>query len=276
MKEYNKHCCGETEDITDALPQVIRVHSPCRRHIYGTVTKVLLLADDTNVTATRQLVVPKIDRTVPVLRVEASSGDSEYESGVWTTQDVLLTFINQANTKGNTRLYAYIEGQPGVQLFYNDGYAETDARNLPWLMGGAGSAPNYTYDTTQNVTYCYQLVSESGLTSEIVRLTVALDKSAPVISNPYVKSGSTTTLLNALTFNLFFREAEIVVPVTDQGSGIARVEMILTPVPGGGEAITYTRDYLNPASVNASFDLDINFKGHITLKANLAEMPNSF
>ncbi|NCB52320.1 MAG: hypothetical protein EOM54_10615, partial [Clostridia bacterium] len=234
-----------------------------------TVMKNARLADGaTYVSAAQAIIVPKVDSTVPILTVTGRAGQLAYpDTGAWTASDAVLTFTNNSYTKGNAHLYAYLEGHPETPLFYNDLLGETQGSNPLWIMGGRGSTLTNTYRTTQNNTYCFQLVSESGVAGNVVRFSIAVDKTKPVITDPYVRSGSATILLNALTGGLFFNEAEILVPVSDVGSGIATVRLTLTPTPGNGSPVVTTNTYNNLECATASFTVGINFRGTISIAA---------
>ncbi|NCB52687.1 MAG: hypothetical protein EOM54_12555, partial [Clostridia bacterium] len=234
-----------------------------------TATKNARMADGaTYVSKSEDIIVPKVDSTVPILTVTGKVGQLVYsEAGLWTSSDVVLTYTNNSATKGKTRLYAYVEGHPETPLFYNDLLGETEGANPLWIIDGLGSALTNTYKTTQSNPYCFRLVSESGVEGNTVNFRVSVDKTKPVITNPYVRSGSITIFLNALTGGLFFKEAEVVVPVTDAGSGIANVRMTLTPTSGNGNPVVATKTFANPESATATFAVGINFRGFISLSA---------
>ncbi|NCC66584.1 MAG: hypothetical protein EOM14_00110, partial [Clostridia bacterium] len=234
-----------------------------------TVTKNARLSDGASyVSASETIEVPKIDSTVPILTVTGKAGTLSYaDTGAWTASDVVLTFLNNSDTKSSAHLYAYEQSNPDVPLFYNDLLGETTGTNPLWIMGSRGAGLTNTYNTTKSTTYCFRLVSEAGVMGNIVTFKVSVDKTKPVITDPKVRAGGVTRLLNTLTAGLFFNEAEIIVPATDIGSGIANVKLTLTPTAGNGSATVMTNTYSYPGSVDASFTIGINFRGYLSIVA---------
>ena len=160
-----------------------------------------------NVSEASCITYRNLDTEKPVIRVNTNG----YAEGTWTNQVITLTVESLTTNVGETKYYYSTDG-------------------VNWLDYNGGVT--YNGETTQDgVRYYFKAVSEAGLESDVVSALLRKDNTAPTgtISS---QANSWNSFLNTITFGLFFNKTvEFSVDATDELSGVASVEYLVTDQP---------------------------------------------
>lgn len=147
---------------------------------------------------TNSLTYQNIDREKPVVKID--SGD--YENGTWTNQAVFLSVSNTTENLGETR-FEYKIGDGDWQLY-------TDAIEVS--------------DETSGTTYAFKAISESGVESETVSITVRIDRQEPD-GDIRFEGTSVKQSIRLIPFNQFVNhDIAVEITGTDALSGVDKVE----------------------------------------------------
>ncbi len=211
---------GGFADITETYTQGYVVTDS------GTYTFRITTADGE--TATASITYTNLDSAQPEVTIDAGA----YTEGKWAKGSVTLTPGNATSNKGTTA-FLYRIGE-------HSEWTECPASGVTLNADGAEI----------NTDYYFKAISESGLTSDIVKYTVMLDNKAP---SGEIAMGQSkwNTFLNNITFGLFFKDTKaITVESTDIGSGMAKTEYYLS----GAEVSDISRvdswtEYTGPVTV---------------------------
>ena len=175
-----------------------------------------------------------IDPVVPIIDVNTHG----YQSGSWTNQPVTMSARNiAANVSPVTLYYRELSTVDGE----NDWRLYTDAIIR-------------TADTNSS-TYEFKAVSAAELESEIARVEVKKDSVVPT-GTIATGENSLNQVLNTITFGLLFNETKTYeMSATDDRSGIATIEYIVSDVELDTEALKSSDDW-RTTSGNISVDPD--------------------
>lgn len=140
----------------------------------------------------------KIDSVQPVVAID--SGD--YTADTWTNQDVTLSVSNTAANLGTTTFQYKVDD--GEWQIYTDVITVSEE--------------------TEGRRYTFKAISASGVESDETSITVKLDKTAPD-GDIQIQENSVKTLLNQITFGLFFNQnVDVDITGTDALSGVASIQ----------------------------------------------------
>lgn len=145
-----------------------------------------------------EITYTKIDAVKPVVALDSYG----YEDGKWTTENVTLEVTNRTANLGTTTM-EYAVGN-GSYRAYTGAIAISD--------------------DTAGTTYHFRATSAAGAVSDIVSITVKLDKTNPA-GEITVGANKWNALLNGITFGLFFKETQTVsIAGSDATSGVKSIE----------------------------------------------------
>lgn len=150
---------GEAVDITESYQSGYEVTEN------GAYT--FTVTNGAGVTAADTITYTNIDRATPVVSLTAAAGGADYADGIWTNKDITLSVSNSTANLGTTK-FEYSVDNGGWQTY---------------------SAPITVSEDTDGTVYTFRAISESGVMSDEIFITVKLDKTAPVISG--VTNGET-------------------------------------------------------------------------------------
>lgn len=181
---------GKAQDITASWANGYEVTEN------GTYT--FTVTNGVGTAASASITYDKLDNTTPVVSLDTHG----YTSGQWAKEDVVLSASNTALNLGPTVL-------------------EYKVDNGQWqTYQGAITVSAETEGTS----YTFRAISASGLVSQEVSVAVKLDKTAPE-GDIAIQENSVKTLLNQITFGLFFREnVDVLITAEDGLSGVGSVE----------------------------------------------------
>lgn len=161
-------------------------------------TYTFRITSRSGLTATASITYDKIDSVKPVVAIDSGN----YTADTWTNQDVTLSVSNTAANLGTTTF----------QYKVDDGEWQD--------YTGAITVSQ----ETQGTTYTFQAISASGVESDETSITVKLDKTAPD-GDIKIQENSVKTLLNQITFGLFFNQnVDVDITGTDALSGVASIQ----------------------------------------------------
>ena len=140
----------------------------------------------------------KIDSVQPVVAIDSGN----YTADTWTNQDVTLSVSNTAANLGTTT-FQYKVDDSEWQIY-------TDVITVS--------------EETEGRRYTFKAISASGVESDETSITVKLDKTAPD-GDIKIQENSVKTLLNQITFGLFFNQnVDVDITGTDALSGVATIQ----------------------------------------------------
>ena len=136
---------GTTVDITDHWKENYEFLA---NGVYTVAVTTNSTKGGSPIVTTQGITVVKVDREIPRLSVAGKYENSAtaYASGTWSSQNIGLTFTNQADTKGNTRLYGYIKGQENNPIFYNPN--SSAAQNASWILTSTKKSTDNKYQVS--------------------------------------------------------------------------------------------------------------------------------
>ena len=140
----------------------------------------------------------KIDSVKPVVAIDSGN----YTADTWTNQDVTLSVSNTAANLGTTTFQYKVDD--GEWQIYTDVITVSEE--------------------TEGRRYTFKAISASGVESDETSITVKLDKTAPD-GDIKIQENSVKTLLNQITFGLFFNQnVDVDITGTDALSGVATIQ----------------------------------------------------
>lgn len=140
----------------------------------------------------------KIDSVQPVVAIDSGN----YTADTWTNQDVTLSVSNTAANLGTTTFQYKVDD--GEWQIYTDVITVSEE--------------------TEGRRYTFKAISASGVESDETSITVKLDKTAPD-GDIKIQENSVKTLLNQITFGLFFNQnVDVDITGTDALSGVATIQ----------------------------------------------------
>jgi LPXTG-motif cell wall-anchored protein len=200
-----------------------------------------------NITTYSPVNITKIDKTVPNTAVIANS--DKYTESSWYKDNQIIN-ASFTTTAGSSEK---------LQYKVNDG-AWTDGASVPVSTEGK-------YDVS------YRVIDSLGRTSAVQTVKVNIDKTAPTNAKITVKDREFTSILNTITFGIFFKDT-VNVSITADGniSGVKKIEY---------QKVAKNTDY-NPSGTwtsGSSFNVDPDDKfvvyARITDNAGNAVVINS-
>ncbi|MDD4326934.1 MAG: InlB B-repeat-containing protein [Eubacteriales bacterium] len=252
--ELEKQGSGGVLDITDIYQSGYEIDSN------GTYR--VRLTTGAGKTVMREIIYNKIDPAKPVVSVNTNG----YTDGNWAVSDVTLEIVNTTANIGETTLE----------------YAIGEGNYVPYI-----GAVVVSEDTT-GMTYKFRATSAAGVVSDVVPVSVKLDRTAP---SGEITLGSSiwNTFLNNITFGLFFKETQTVyVEGSDDTSDIASIEYqvikngaVFDPNSGWTEGAELTVTPDNTAVIyakivdNAGNAIIINSEG-LVVDASAPELDSSY
>ena len=194
------------------------------------------VTDTSGTTASTTLIYTNLDSAGPVLNIDTGS----YSEGTWTNGDVIFRLTNETDNLGLTT-FMYKLGNGDWQEYITELIVPSD--------GGVKA-------------YSFKAISESGIESDISSFIISHDSVAPV-GEISVASNIWNTLLNDITFGLFFQETLTVeIEAEDEDSGIAKIEYHLAnSVVGDPEGIEDWTEYTDTFDItpNNSYVIYVRF-----------------
>ena len=161
-------------------------------------TYTFTVTNGAGVTATDSITYDKLDRTKPVVSLDTHG----YTSDTWTNGDVTLSVSDVSGALG-------------------DATFEYKVDNGDWQTF-AGTVT--VSDETDGTDYSFRATSASGVESEIVSVTVKIDKTAPD-GDITIEQNSVKKFIHDVTFGLFFKEnVEVGITGKDSDSGVQKIE----------------------------------------------------
>ncbi len=162
------------------------------------------VTDNAGRTAEKILVYNHIDRQKPVVTIEALHGGESYTPGAWTNKDIKLTPKNETQNLGTTTYKYKVDG----------GEWQTYTANI--VISADTDADGTVYE--------FMAISESGVESDAVSITVKRDTVVPE-GDITIKENSIRQLLNTITFGLFFnKDVDVAITGTDALSGVESIQ----------------------------------------------------
>lgn len=160
-------------------------------------TYTFKITNGAGITAYSKITYTNIDGQKPVLSLDSHG----YQEGTWSKQNIELSFENTISNLGKTT-FEYKVDQGQWQTF--DG-------EMTILQ-----------DTKQTI-YTFRAIAENGLTSDEISFTIKKDATLPE-AEIAIKSNSIKTLINQVTFGLFFHQnVDIDIQASDQISGVQSI-----------------------------------------------------
>ena len=161
-------------------------------------TYTFRITSRSGLTATASITYDKIDSVKPVVAIDSGN----YTADTWTNQDVTLSVSNTAANLGTTT-FQYKVDDSEWQIY-------TDVITVS--------------EETEGRRYTFKAISASGVESDETSITVKLDKTAPD-GDIKIQENSVKTLLNQITFGLFFNQnVDVDITGTDALSGVATIQ----------------------------------------------------
>lgn len=169
---------------------------------YYTVTEngtyTFRVTNGAGTTATDSITYDRIDSVKPVLVIDSG----KYTDDTWTNGEVTLSVFNTASNLGTTTF----------QYKVDDGAWQNCTDDIT------------VSEETEGRRYTFKAISASGVESDETSITVKLDKTAPD-GDIKIQENSVKTLLNQITFGLFFNEnVDVDITGTDALSGVATIQ----------------------------------------------------
>lgn len=161
-------------------------------------TYTFRITSRSGLTATASITYDKIDSVQPVVAIDSGN----YTADTWTNQDVTLSVSNTAANLGTTTFRYKVDD--GEWQIYTDVITVSEE--------------------TEGRRYTFKAISASGVESDETSITVKLDKTAPD-GDIQIQENSVKTLLNQITFGLFFNQnVDVDITGTDALSGVATIQ----------------------------------------------------
>lgn len=161
-------------------------------------TYTFRITSRSGLTATASITYDKIDSVKPVVAIDSGN----YTADTWTNQDVTLSVSNTAANLGTTTFQYKVDD--GEWQIYTDVITVSEE--------------------TEGRRYTFKAISASGVESDETSITVKLDKTAPD-GDIKIQENSVKTLLNQITFGLFFNQnVDVDITGTDALSGVATIQ----------------------------------------------------
>lgn len=161
-------------------------------------TYTFKVTNGAGITVQTKITYANIDTQKPVTSLDTNG----YIEGTWATTDIELSVSNTVNNLGTTVLECKTD---------NGSWKEFD-----------GSIT--VSKDTKGTMYTFRATAENGLTSDEVSVTVMKDSTAPN-ADISIKENSVKTLINKVTFGLFFNEnIDVAVTASDDTSDVKSVE----------------------------------------------------
>ena len=199
-------------------------------------TYTFRVTDHAGRTAQEALVYDNFDTQKPVVTIEATHGGAAYTSGTWTNQDITLTPKMETQDLGTTT-YQYRVSSGAWQDYTTPIVIDTDT-------------------DADGTVYEFKAKSASGVESDVASITVKRDTIAPD-GDIKIEENSVKTLINSVTFGLFFNEnVDVTISESDDLSGVGSVlyyrsEDILTEEQVAALTDTDWTKYTDTISVTA-------------------------
>lgn len=173
--------------------------------------------------AEQSITYTNIDSVKPVVAIDSGS----YVSDTWSKDHVTLSVSNTAANSGTTTFQYKVDD--------GDWQTYTDSITIS--------------EETAGTTYTFKAISASGVESDETSITVKLDKTAPD-GDIKIQENSVKTLLNQITFGLFFNQnVDVDITGTDALSGVASIQFYRSDDILTQEDVAAITDWIDYSSI---------------------------